>query len=86
MALAITIVKDIPLAGPTTVNSYVRVESILVAKESASAVATWRQSVPGGTCFDRTEFCFVPQCGRCVFEQAYEALKALPSMAGASDC
>lgn len=86
MALSKSIVKDIPLAGSIAIDAYIRVESILVAKQSASAVAIWRQSGPEGACFDRTEFVFVPQYGSDIFLQAYEALKALPEFADAVDC
>lgn len=86
MALAKSIVKDIPLAGPIAIDAYIRVENIVVSRTSVSAIATWRQGGPDGLSFDRTNFMFAPQIGRCIFAQAYEALKALPEMSGATDC
>lgn len=87
MALSLQVTKSVPLAGDVQVSSYVRVESILASKASASAVAVWRQNDGSGIAFDRTEFGFIPDLsGPNFIAQAYLHLKTLPEFAGATDC
>lgn len=87
MALSMTTIRNVPLAGDVEVPAYVRVESILVTKSSASAVAVWRKSDGSGIEFDRTEFGFdLSLDGPNVIAQAYLHLKTLPEFANAVDC
>lgn len=82
-----TTTRNVPLAGDVDIPAYVRVESILMTKSSASAVAVWRQSDGSGIVFDRTEFAFdLSLEGTNAFAQAYLHLKTLPEFANAVDC
>lgn len=87
MALSLTTIRNVPLAGDVEVSAYVRVESILMTKSSASAVAVWRKSDGSGIAFDRTEFGFhLSLDGDNPIRQAYLYLKTLPEFANATDC
>lgn len=87
MALSMTTIRNVPLAGDVEVPAYVRVESILMTKSSASAVAVWRKSDGSGIAFDRTEFGFdLSLNGPNVIAQAYGHLKSMPQFASATDC
>jgi hypothetical protein len=88
MALSMTVNRAVPLAGNVDIATYVRVESILMSKSSASAVAIWRQNDGSGISFDRTEFGFAPNLNSAdnMIRQAYLHLKTLPEFADATDC
>lgn len=88
MALSMNVVRNVPLAGDIAVDAYIRVESLLMTKASASAVALWRHNDGDGISFDRTEFDFAPDLASPdnAIRQAYIHLKSMPEFAGATDC
>ena len=88
MALLMTVTRNVPLAGDITFTAYVRVESVLMSKNSASAVAVWRHNDTSGISFDRTDFDFLPdlESPNNTIRQAYLHLKTLPEIANAVDC
>jgi hypothetical protein len=88
MAFSMTVNRAVPLVGNIDIATYVRVESILMSKSSAAAVAIWRHNDGSGISFDRTEFEFAPDLNSAdnIIRQAYLHLKTLPEFAGATDC
>ena len=88
MALSMTVNRAVPLAGNIDIATYVRVESILMTKTSASVVAIWRHNDGSGISFDRTEVAFSPDLNSAdnMIRQAYLHFKTLPEFANAVDC
>ena len=83
-----TVTRNVPLAGNITVTAYVRVESVLISKTSASAVAVWHHNDASGISFNRTDFDFSLdlESPNNTIRQAYLHLKTLPEFANAVDC
>lgn len=87
MALFKTITKDIPLAGMVSVPSYCRVSCIRGGKEMIEATMTATKDDSDGALVEAFVVHFVPSLdGKNFIAQAYDHFKALPQLAGASDC
>jgi hypothetical protein len=87
MALALNITKDIPLAGLVTVHSYCKVTGLAGCKHMMRATMEARQENAAGELVDVYRVDFVPDLsGPNFIAQAYAHFKALPQLAGATDC
>jgi hypothetical protein len=87
MALSKTIAKDIPLAGIVNVPSYCKVTTLRGTKDMMHATLEARHLSSEGELVDAWHIQFVPDLdGPNFIAQAYAHFKALPQMAGATDC
>lgn len=87
MALMKTISKDIPLAGTVHVPSYCKVIGLRGDKHMMHAVMSATKDNADGELVDGFQIQFVPDLnGPNFIAQAYAHFKALPQLAGATDC
>lgn len=87
MALMKTISKDIPLAGTVNVLSYCKVTALRGSKDMLEATMTATKDTCDGELVDAWAVQFVPDLdGPNFIAQAYAHFKALPQLAGATDC
>lgn len=87
MALSKTIEKHIPIAGIISVPCYCKVTSVTGGKDGMSAIIEARKDSAEGDLVDGWGVQFVPDLdGPNFIAQAYAHFKALPQLAGATDC
>lgn len=87
MALSKTIEKHIPIAGTMSVPCYCKVTSVRGGKEGIEATLEARHINSEGELVDAWRVSFVPDLdGSNFIAQAYAHFKALPQLAGATDC
>jgi hypothetical protein len=87
MALSKTIEKHIPIAGTMSVPCYCKVASVRGGKDGMEATLEARHINSEGELVDAWRVQFVPDLdGPNFIAQAYAHFKALPQLAGATDC
>ena len=87
MALSKTITKTIPIAGTIDVPSYCKVVAVRGGKDMILADMEARYLSSDGDIVDVWSVQFVPDLNGANFiAQAYAHFKALPQLAGATDC
>lgn len=87
MALMATIDRDIPLVGIVSVPSYCKVVSLAGGKHGMEAAMVAAKDNADGEMVCTFHVQFVPDLnGPNFIAQAYAHFKALPQLAGATDC
>jgi hypothetical protein len=87
MALSKTIEKHIPIVGTISVPCYCKVASVRGGKEGIEATLEARHPTSEGDLVDAWRVQFMPDLdGANFIAQAYAHFKALPQLAGATDC
>lgn len=87
MALIATIDKDIPLVGIVSVPSYCKVVSIAGGKHGMESAMVATKNTSDGERVCMFHVTFIPDLnGPNFIAQAYAHFKALPQLAGATDC
>jgi hypothetical protein len=87
MALSKTIVKEVQFVGSIPLDSYCKVVSLRGGKDMMHATLEARHMSSQGDVVDTLHVQFVPDLdGPNFIAQAYAHFKALPQLAGATDC
>ena len=87
MALSMTITKDLPFVGMTSLPVYVRVSSVHGTKDQIEARVAWHHNDSCGDIVQQSVHFITPAMdGPNFIKQAYLHLKSLNEFSGARDC